>query len=114
MIANVRRTASRYWAVEWETAPRERLLERQNQRWREQMLWVASRSNYWRDVFRAGGVDPAAVQTSEDLASLPFLDKTSLADRYRTDPPYGGFLCEPESSILARGATLWRTTGPGG
>lgn len=50
---------------------------------------LAMRAPGW--ATQLAGIDPNAVTSREELAKLPLLRKSELADRQREQPPFGGF-----------------------
>ena len=46
--------------------------------------------------FAAAGFDPAAVRSLADLSGLPVMKKEDLLKIQRENPPFGGFLVDPE------------------
>jgi phenylacetate-coenzyme A ligase PaaK-like adenylate-forming protein len=61
----------------------------QDQRLREQLAYLAARSEFCRVKFAEHGVDPGAVESVEDLAGLPFTEKQELRDSLAAFPPLG-------------------------
>ena len=76
---------SRYYQPEIETAPRERILEIQNEKLVRQVKHVWDNVPYYRDLMMKKGVTPDDIKTVDDIKKLPFLSKADLRDAY----PYG-------------------------
>ncbi|MCQ2597507.1 MAG: phenylacetate--CoA ligase [Treponema sp.] len=74
-----------YYQPEIETAPREKIIEIQNEKIRKQVKHVYENVKYYRDLMDAKGVKPEDIQTIDDIKKLPFLTKNDLRDAY----PYG-------------------------
>ncbi len=74
-----------YYQKEIETAPREKILEIQNQKLRKQIRHVYDNVKYYRDLMDKKGVKPEDIRTVDDIKLLPFLSKSDLRDAY----PYG-------------------------
>ena len=76
---------ARYYQPEIETAPREKILEIQNEKIVRQVLHVWDNVPYYRDLMMKKGVTPEDIHGVEDIKKLPFLSKSDLRDAY----PYG-------------------------
>jgi phenylacetate-CoA ligase len=77
------------WSPEIETLPREATREQQDTALRRQLPAVAARSPFYADRFAQAGVDVASIRGVEDLAHLPFTDKTDLRASQAAAPPLG-------------------------
>ncbi|MBQ7063956.1 MAG: phenylacetate--CoA ligase [Firmicutes bacterium] len=75
----------RYYQPEIETAPRERILEIQNEKIVKQVRHVYENVPYYRHLMEEKGVTPDDIKGVEDIKKLPFLSKADLRDAY----PYG-------------------------
>lgn len=75
----------RYFQPEIETAPREKILEIQNEKIVKQVRHVYENVKYYRDLMDAKGVTPDDIKGVDDIKKLPFLSKADLRDAY----PYG-------------------------
>ena len=76
---------SRYYQPEIETAPREKILEIQNEKIVRQVRHVWDHVPYYRHLMEKKGLTPEDIQSVEDIRKLPFLSKADLRDAY----PYG-------------------------
>ena len=76
---------SRYYQPEIETAPREKILEIQNEKIVRQVKHVWDNVPYYRDLMMKKGVTPDDIKGVDDIKKLPFLSKADLRDAY----PYG-------------------------
>ena len=74
-----------YYQPEIETAPREKILEIQNEKIVKQVRHVYENVKYYRDLMDAKGVTPDDIKGVDDIKKLPFLCKDDLRDAY----PYG-------------------------
>ena len=74
-----------YYQPEIETAPRERILEIQNEKIVRQVRHVWDHVPYYRHLMEQKGVKPEDIRGVEDIHKLPFLSKADLRDTY----PYG-------------------------
>ena len=75
----------RYYQPEIETAPREKILEIQNEKIVRQVRHVWDNVPYYRNLMEQKGVTPDDIHGVEDIRKLPFLSKSDLRDAY----PYG-------------------------
>ena len=75
----------RYFQPEIECAPREKMIELQNERLLKQVRHVWEDVPYYRKKMEEKGVTPDDIKSIDDLYKLPFLSKDDLRDAY----PYG-------------------------
>ena len=75
----------RYYQPEIETAPREKIIEIQNEKIVKQVRHVWDNVPYYRHLMEEKGVTPDDIKTIDDIKKLPFLSKADLRDAY----PYG-------------------------
>ena len=75
----------RYYQEDLECAPREKIIEIQNEKLKKQVRHVYDHVEYYRKKMEAKGVTPDDIQTIDDLKKLPFLSKADLREAY----PYG-------------------------
>ena len=76
---------SKYYQQEIETAPREKILEIQNEKIVRQVKHVWDNVPYYRRLMEEKGVTPEDIRSVDDIKKLPFLSKADLRDAY----PYG-------------------------
>ena len=76
---------ARYYQPEIETAPREKILEIQNEKIVRQVRHVWDNVPYYRNLMEQKGVTPDDIHGVEDIRKLPFISKADLRDTY----PYG-------------------------
>ena len=77
----------RYYQPEIETAPREKIVELQNERLSATVRRVYENVPFYRNKMEQAGVTPDDIRTIDDLHMLPFSYKQDLRDTY----PYGLF-----------------------
>ena len=75
----------KYYQPEIETAPREKILEIQNEKLVKQVRHVWDNVPYYRDLMMKKGLTPDDIKSVDDIKKLPFLSKADLRDAY----PYG-------------------------
>ena len=75
----------RYYQPEIETAPREKIIEIQNEKLVKQVRHVWDNVPYYRRLMEEKGVTPDDIKSIDDIKKLPFLSKADLRDAY----PYG-------------------------
>jgi phenylacetate-CoA ligase len=68
---------------------RERLADWQASRLRELIQTVVPANPFWSERFRQAGVDPASIQTLNNLQRIPLTSKQDLAAEQAAFPPYG-------------------------
>ena len=84
----------------------------QNERLREQMEYLAARSDFYRAKFAEHGVEPAKVRTVADLAGLPFTEKQELRDSLAQTPPLGSHIAAAREEIVQIQASSGTTGSP--
>ncbi len=84
--------ARAYWNPEAETLDAAALRALHEQRLRAQLDYVAAHSNFYQRKLAAAGVDVADIARLEDLARLPFTEKSELRESQLAQPPYGEHL----------------------
>ena len=77
----------KYYQPEIETAPREKIVELQNERLSATVRRVYENVPFYRNKMEQAGVTPDDIRTIDDLHMLPFSYKQDLRDTY----PYGLF-----------------------
>ncbi len=75
----------RYYQPEIECAPREKMIEIQNEKLVKQVKHVWDNVPYYRKKMEEKGVTPEDIKSIDDLYKLPFLSKADLREAY----PYG-------------------------
>ena len=75
----------KYYQPEIETAPREKILEIQNEKLLRQVKHVWDNVPYYRRLMEEKGLTPDDIKSVDDIHKLPFLSKADLRDTY----PYG-------------------------
>lgn len=75
----------RYYQEEIECAPREKIIEIQNEKLVKQVQHVWDKVPYYRKKMEEKGVRPEDIKSIEDLHKLPFITKADLREAY----PYG-------------------------
>jgi phenylacetate-CoA ligase len=68
-----------YWSAEIETASRDLISRQQEEALRRTVRMCATVPHY-RNRLAEAGVDPASIRTADDLARVPFFDKSQLRD----------------------------------
>ena len=83
------------WDPQHETIDREQLEELQLPRVRDMLARVYERVPFYRDKLGAAGFEPGDLTSLDDVADLPFTEKTDFRDNY----PYGLFAV-PMSEVV--------------
>ncbi len=102
----------RFWneAIETLSPPDVRRLE--NERLAEQIAYNYASSPYYRAKLDSAGVKPDAIRGREDLARVPFLEKTEVADSQADGTLLGVNQCAPLERIVRIQATGGTTGRP--
>ena len=101
-----------YWNPRLETMPpgdRDKLILA---RLRQQVRYAYTHSGFYQEFYRDAPVDPANLRSLEEFALLPILTKEEIRLEQEQHPPYGRFLCIPESGIFRVHGTSGTTGRP--
>jgi phenylacetate-CoA ligase len=77
---------------------------------RRQLAWAWERSPFYRRKWEQAGVAPATLESLDDLARFPVVQKAELRAAQAAHPPFGDYLCI-EPSAVARIHGTSGTTG---
>jgi phenylacetate-CoA ligase len=95
------------WNPAVETMPREQLRELQLQRLKETVRRAYEKVPFYREKFKASGLEPGDIKSLDDLARLPFTLKDDLRNNY----PFGLFAA-PLKEIIRVHASSGTTGKP--
>jgi len=102
----------KYWAGWLENASREEMRAIQERKLRNQVRYIFAHSKFWRNKFREAKITPDDINTIDDLARVPYLDKNVQAAHLKEEnDDYGGFLCRPFEEVIKNGAKAYSTSG---
>jgi len=105
--------SSRYWFADRETMP---MAAREGfilQRLKEVCAFAYARAPFYRRKWDAAGFHPAQLKSLEDFESrVPVIDKRDLRAAQERAPPFGDYLCVPESEIFHIHGTSGTTGRP--
>ena len=73
-------TRTNFWNEAFETMPAAALQRLESDRLQTQMAYIYQASNYFRERFDKAGVKPESIRQRDDLARLPFMEKSELAE----------------------------------
>lgn len=85
---------------EREAWPRERLLEEQSRRLRDQIARIARDSRFYRERFAELGLEPGDIRGVSELEALPFTRKADVAQAIAAAPPWGSHLAVPPEQVV--------------
>jgi phenylacetate-CoA ligase len=74
----------------------------------QQVRYAHTHSGFYRDA----PVDPSNIRSLEEFAQLPILTKEEIRVEQEAHPPYGRFLCVPESQVFRLHGTSGTTGRP--
>jgi phenylacetate-CoA ligase len=86
----------------------DRLQARRDELLRQQVRWLADGSAYYQKVFADIGLDPASIETTDDLRRLPVTPKSALMnepDSFRLRLPDAGLYDLTHSTVFTTGTT---------
>ncbi len=105
-------TSRRYWNEEIETLSPRDVRRLENERLAEQIAYNYATSPFYRETLDTVGVKPAEIRHVEDLARIPFLEKTEVADSQADGTLLGLNQCAPLERIVRIQATGGTTGQP--
>lgn len=91
--------SSRYWFPERETMDPERRDEAIVERLREVMHYAYEHAPFYRRKWSEAGVHPEDIRSLADFERVPVVTKQELRESQAAHPPFGDYLCAPESEI---------------
>lgn len=107
MIQSGKKISASYYDPEHETMSRDRLAGLQLQRLQATVKRVYQSVPFYRNAFKARGLEPGDIKSLDDLRKLPFTCKQDLRDNY----PYGLFAA-PMDQIIRLHASSGTTGKP--
>ena len=105
-------TERRFWDEEIETLPAVDVRRLEEERLSEQVAYVHATSPYYRAKLDTAGVAPADIRRREDLARIPFMEKTEIAASQADGTLLGVNQCAPLDRIVRIQATGGTTGQP--
>jgi len=109
---NPQSIAQEYWDGGLETLPRKELEALQLRLLRDHLDFAARNSPYYRQLFRAAGVDAGSVKSLDDLHQFPFINKNLLRERQTAVPILGDLLAVDEREVVYVSASSGSTGVP--
>lgn len=104
--------ASPYWFHERETMDPTKRDEQIVVRLREVMAYAYQHAPFYRRKWDAAGLKPEDIRTLADFENVPVVTKQELRESQREHPPFGDYLCVPESEIYHIHGTSGTTGRP--
>ncbi len=101
------------WNADAECAPPDVTATAQFAAFRRQLAYVATKSAFYRDKFRAAGLAPDDIRVAQDVGRLPFTEKHELRESQLAEPPLGRHrACEAEAvrRVYSTSGTTGRPT----
>lgn len=101
-----------YWNEEMETLSLERFHVVQEKALLKQLKYVWKNSVFYQKKFSEAGVTLRDIKKLEDLAKLPFTEKSELRDSQITSPPLGTHIACPKKNVKRVYSTSGTTGRP--
>ena len=79
---------------------------------RQQVRYTYANSGFYREFYRDAPVDPTNLRSLEEFSQLPILTKEEIRVEQEEHPPFGRFLCVPESRVFRVHGTSGTTGRP--
>jgi phenylacetate-CoA ligase len=90
--------------------PAERIRELQNRRFLE-MMKVGWENGFYRERWRAEGLEPGDIRSLDDIVKLPTFNSDDIKDNQKAHPPFGQFSGIELKSELQRNPIKMQTSG---
>jgi phenylacetate-CoA ligase len=103
---------SPYWFPERETMDAELRDQAILERIRQVMAYAHECSPFYRRKWGEAGLDPRDIKTLEDFEQVPVVTKEELRRAQAAAPPFGDYLCVPESDVVRVHGTSGTTGRP--
>jgi phenylacetate-CoA ligase len=101
------------WNPVLETLPREELEQLQLRKFRQQCEYASEHSPFYRETFEEAGIDPAEIDSFEDVRAVPTTAKAELREAQQTEPfPYGDLLAAEPDDVTEYHQTSGTTGQP--
>jgi phenylacetate-CoA ligase len=101
------------WNPMLETLPRPELEQLQLRKFREQCQYAYENSPFYRRKFDEAGIDPADIESFEDVRSVPTTAKGELREAQQAEPfPYGDLLAVDPTEVTEYHQTSGTTGQP--
>ncbi|PBC53112.1 phenylacetate--CoA ligase [Rhodococcus sp. ACS1] len=104
--------ASPYWFRNRETMDPEQRAEAVLARLRDVMRYAYRTSEFYRRKWNGAGINPEDITSFEAFESVPVVTKAELRQSQLEHPPFGDYLCAPESEIYHVHGTSGTTGTP--
>ncbi len=102
----------RFWNEAIETLSPEQVRQLESERLREQIAYNHASSDFYRAKLDSAGVEPDQIRTVEDLARIPFMEKSEIAASQADGSLLGVNQCAPLEQIVRIQATGGTTGQP--
>ena len=89
-----------HWSPAIETMPPEERDGLILAKLREQVRYAYRNSGFYREFYADAPVDPENLQSLEEFSHLPILSKEDIRSEQEENPPYGRFLCVPQTDVF--------------
>ena len=103
---------SPYWFPNRETMDPEQRAEKVLVRLREVMRYAYSTSNFYKRKWDDAGLNPEDITSWEAFEQVPVVTKSEMRESQLEHPPFGDYLCVPESEIYHVHGTSGTTGTP--
>ncbi len=103
---------TRFYAPEIETISTDALAALQLEKLREQLAYLNERSPFHQDMFKAVGISPEDIRTLDDMAGLPFTEKSDLRESQELSPPLGQHAAAKMADVVRVHASSGTTGTP--
>ncbi|MDH3220508.1 MAG: hypothetical protein OEO19_13325 [Gammaproteobacteria bacterium] len=101
-----------FWNEAIETLGREQVCALEGPLIAAQIQYVYQHSSYYRDKYDRAGIDPDGIDSHAELASLPFTEKTDIAEAQRQGDLFGPNQCAAFTDIIRMTCTGGSTGAP--
>ena len=106
--------SSEYWSPSLDCASRDELIAIQSEKLAAVTPFLYENSAFYRRRFDKLGLAPTDIQTVDDLAKWPVIDKSEMMEDASETPPYGTYTTLPEELWRDRGWMMFSSSGSTG
>jgi len=103
---------TRFYAPEIETVSADALAALQIEKLRKQLTYLRECSPFHQDMFTAAGMVPDDIKTLDDMAGLPFTEKSDLRKSQELSPPLGRHAAAKMADVVRVHASSGTTGTP--
>jgi len=106
--------SDRFWSPRLDTAPRDEILDIQQEKLAALTPFLYENSPFYRRRFDRLGLVPSDIRRLDDLAKWPVVDKAEMVEDALAHPPYGTYSTMTDAVWAERGWMMFASSGSTG